>query len=136
MDDTTWIQLETVKLLIMLFESCKRSRMMQLEVVARRPDSICNVIVYHRQIPLMPSDCQDISIFAHQGIVSAIHRTFPEPHFFITGFIEAIHNSLESYYLTQVHQRLGEAVRRHAVLAARSPRPYPAYYDEIVTLRL
>jgi hypothetical protein len=77
MDETTWIQLETVKQLIMLFESFKLSRMMQLEVVARRPDSICNVIVYHRQIPLMPSDCQDISIFAHQGIVSAIHRTFP-----------------------------------------------------------
>jgi hypothetical protein len=56
MDDTTWIQLEAVKQLIMLFESFKSSRMMQMEVVARRPDSVGNVLVYHRQVPLMPND--------------------------------------------------------------------------------
>jgi hypothetical protein len=131
MDETTLVQLQTVKQLITLMESFKHSRMMQLEVVARRPDSICDVIVYHRNIPLMISECTDISIFQHQGIVSATHQTFLEPHFFVTGFIEAIHNSLEAFYLSQVHKRLGEAVHRHAVLASRSPRPYPAYYDDV-----
>jgi hypothetical protein len=131
MDETAWVQLEMVKQLIMLFESFKNSKMMQLEVVARRPDGICDVLVYHRKIPLMPNALQDISIFAHQGIVSAIYRTFPEPHYFVTGFLEAIHNTLEAYYSAQVHRKLGEAVRRHAILASRSPRTYPSYFDDV-----
>jgi hypothetical protein len=65
MDETTWIQLETVKQLIMLFESCKSSRMMQLEVVVLRPDGVCDVLVHHRQVPLMSDNFRDISIFAH-----------------------------------------------------------------------
>jgi hypothetical protein len=33
--------------------------------------------------------------------------------------------------LQQVHIRFGEAIRRHAVLAHRTPRPYPAVYDDV-----
>jgi hypothetical protein len=79
----------------------------------------------------MTNDFQDVTIFQHQGIVSALYRQFPEPHFFIMGFPEAVHNALESFYLAQVLQRLSAAVRRHAVLAARTPHLYPAYYDDI-----
>jgi hypothetical protein len=131
MDEQSWIQLDMVKQLIMLFESFKDSRMMTLDVIARRSDGICDVAVYHRHVPLLPNDSKDLSIFAHQGIVAAIFRPFPEAHFFVTGYLEAIHNCLETYYLAQVHQRLGQAVRRHAVLASRTPRPYPASYDDV-----
>jgi hypothetical protein len=131
MEDTVWAQFEEVKQLIMLFQSFKQTRMMQLELLVRRPDNVCDILVYHRQIPLMTNDFQDVTIFQHQGIVSALYRQFPEPHFFITGFPEAVHNALESFYLAQVLQRLSAAVRRHAALAARTPRPYPAYYNDI-----
>jgi hypothetical protein len=131
MDETTLVQLETVKQLLMLIESSKYSRMMPLEIVAHRPDNICDVLVYHRNIRLMDNDFTDVSIFQHQSIVSAIYRTFPEPHFFVTGYLQAIHNSLEVFYLAQVHKRLGEVLTRHAGLASRSPGPYPAYYDDV-----
>jgi hypothetical protein len=131
MEDTIAAQLEEVKQLIMLFQSFRQARMMQLQLLVRRPDSVCDILVYHRQVPLMTNDFQDVSIFNHQGIISAIYRQFPEPHFFIMGFPEAVHNALESFYLAQVLQRLSAAVTRHAALAARSPRPYPAYNDDI-----
>jgi hypothetical protein len=50
----------------------------------------------------MPNDFHDISIFAHHGIVAAYYRVFPEPHFFIMGFQEAIQNLLQAYFLRQV----------------------------------
>jgi hypothetical protein len=49
----------------------------------------------------------------------------------VTGYLEAIHNVLVAYFLAQVHQRLGEVVCRHAVLASRSSQPYPAYFDDV-----
>jgi hypothetical protein len=131
MEDTIAAQLEEVKQLIMLFQSFRPARMIQLQLLVRRPDSVCDILVYHRQVPLMTNDFTDTTIFQHQGIVSVLYRQFPEPHFFIMGFPEAVHNALESYYLAQVLQRLRATVTRHAALAARSPRPYPAYYEDI-----
>jgi hypothetical protein len=90
MDESTVAQLVAVTQLLMLIESFANSRMMQLEVVRSRADGICDVLVHHRDIPLMSDDCTDVSIFNHQGIVAALHRTFPEPHFLVTGFLEAI----------------------------------------------
>jgi hypothetical protein len=101
-------QLEEVKQLIMLFQSFRQARMMQLQLLVCRPDSVCDILVYHRQVPLMTNDFTDTTIFQHQGIVSALYRQFPEPHFFITGFPEAVHNALESFYLAQVLQRLSD----------------------------
>jgi hypothetical protein len=47
----------------------------------------------------MPNDFNDTTIFQHQGIVAAVYRQFPEPHFFVMGFPEAVHKALEAYYL-------------------------------------
>jgi hypothetical protein len=131
MDEQAWVQIDMINQLIMLFESSRGSRMMEFDVIVRRPDGICDAAVYHRQVPLLSNDSKDISIFAHQGIVTAMFRPFPEPHFYVIGYLEAIHHCLEAHYLQQVHLRFGEAIRRHAVLAHRTPKPYPAVYDDV-----
>jgi hypothetical protein len=131
MEQSTLAQLEMVQQLLLLITAFTTSRLMQLDVVLTRPDGICDVLVHHRDIPLMSDDFRHTSIFNHQGIVSAVFRDFPEPHFLVSGFLEAIHNSLEAFYLVQVHARLGQAVQRFIRLASSTPGPYPACYEDV-----
>jgi hypothetical protein len=81
-DDANWVQLDLVKQVIILFKSFRNTMMVPLEVLAKRPDNICEVIVHVRQVPLMANNFKDISIFAHEAIVATYYRVFPEPHFF------------------------------------------------------
>jgi hypothetical protein len=128
MDPATLAQLEMIQQLLLLIIAFHTSRMMPIEVICTRPDGVCEVLVYHRDIPLMSDEFRETSIFHHQGVVSAVFRALPEPHFLVCGFLDAIHNALEAFYLVQVHARLGQAVLQFLRVAFHTPGPFPDTY--------
>jgi hypothetical protein len=130
MDPATLAQLEVVQQLILLITAFTNSRLMPFQVLLQRPDGICDVLIHHRDIPLLNSNCADVSIFQHHGIVSALFGHRPEPHFLVMGYLEAIHNALETFYLVQVHAMLTQVVNRFIRFAASTPGPCPAAYHD------
>jgi hypothetical protein len=101
-----------------------------LEVLVQRPDGIVDVLLYLREIPFMTSDWSDKTLFEHPGIVHTVLVPYPQPHFLVQGYVEAIQSCVTTYIVHQMDIKMDQFATQQRMVARQTTPPVPAFYRE------
>jgi hypothetical protein len=96
-----------------------------LEFLVQHPDGIVDVRLYHRDIPFMPPDWTDITMFDQQGIVQALPVPYPHAHFFIQGYAEAIQSCVTTFMVHQIDCKMDQFTTQQRIVARRTTLSFP-----------
>jgi hypothetical protein len=78
----------------------------------------------------MPPDWSNVSMFDHPGVVHAALVPYPQPHFLIQGYVEAIQSCVTTFIVHQLDIRMDQFAMQQRLVARQMKPPVPAFYLE------
>jgi hypothetical protein len=125
MDATLWSNFSELQEMMSVFEGCRGRTILPLEVLVQRPDGVVDVCLYAREVPFMPPDWTDLSVFDHPGIVHTVLVPYPQQHFLIQGYVEAIQSCVATFIVCQMDIRMDQFATQQRMIARQSTPAVP-----------
>jgi hypothetical protein len=130
MDATLWSRFAELQGMMSVFEGCRGRTILPLEILVQRPDGVVDVCLYAWEVPFMPPDWTDLSVFEHPGIMRAVLVPYPQPHFLLQGYVEAIQSCVATFIIHQIDVRMDQFATQQRAVAQQSTPAVPQFYRE------
>jgi hypothetical protein len=130
MDAALWSKFSELQGMMSVFEGCRGRTILPLEILVQRPDGVVDVCLYAREVPFMPPDWTDLSVFEHPGIVHMVLVLYQQPHFLIQGYVEAIQSCVAAFIVQQMDIRMDQFATQQRVVARQTTPAVPPFYRE------